>query len=145
MAARKDTRRGKGKDATGRKSISVKKRKDGTLDTTVGISPQTNKGEFQLIGGSKSDDFNQTIALQTMRSSWLPKGEAHQDSERVIQASLASLYGDEPKSELEGMLLAQMWAVHSASMECHRRAMIPDQYPQSRVENLRAADRASRS
>ena len=147
MTERKGTRRGKekGKAPIKGKSINVKKRKDGTPETTVGISLEKNKGEFQLIGGSKSDDFNQTMAMQALRSSWLQKGETDPDSERVIQASLAALYCNEPKSELEGMLFAQMWAVHSASMEAYRRAMIPNQTHEGRVENLRSADRASRT
>ena len=114
MAQRKDTRRGKekGMDPIGGKSINVKKRKDGTSETAVGISPEKNKGEFRLIGGSKSDDFNQTMAMQSLRSSWLPKGETDPDSERVIHASLAALYCNEPKSELEGMLFAQIGRAH---------------------------------
>lgn len=145
MTERKGTRRGKGKGPIKGKSISAKKRKDGASETAVGISLEKNKGEFQLLGGSKSDDFNQTMAMQALRSSWLQKGETHPDSERVIQASLAALYCNEPKNELEGMLFAQMWAVHSASMEAYRRAMIPNQPHEGRVENLRAADRASRT
>jgi hypothetical protein len=43
------------------------------------------------------------------------------------------------------MLAAQMLAAHNAAMECHRRAMLPEQTANGRQDNLYAANKLSRS
>src|SRR4029077_3534786 len=50
-----------------------------------------------------------------------------------------------PADELEGMLAAQIVAVHAAAMECYRRAMLPDQTFAGRESNLRHAAKLSRT
>ncbi len=42
-------------------------------------------------------------------------------------------------------MAAQLLAAHNATMECFRRAMIPDQDPQARQENLAQANKLSRT
>jgi len=49
---------------------------------------------------------------------------------------LAVMIGMKPRDELEGMLIVQLIATHSAAMECHRRAMSADQSFEARRENL---------
>jgi hypothetical protein len=56
-----------------------------------------------------------------------------------------TIQGGNPRDELEGMIAAQMIACHDASMECYRRAMISDQMPQGRQENLSQANKLSRT
>jgi hypothetical protein len=41
------------------------------------------------------------------------------------------------------MIAAQLLAAHNASMECYRRAMLPDQTPEGRRENLNQANKLS--
>jgi hypothetical protein len=44
--------------------------------------------------------------------------------------------GIKPKDEIEGMIAAQLVACHNASMECYRRAMLPDNSFDQRHGNL---------
>jgi len=55
------------------------------------------------------------------------------------------LNGIEPEDELEGMMAAQLVAAHNAAMECYRRAMIGEQNPEARRENLGHAGKLSRT
>jgi hypothetical protein len=55
------------------------------------------------------------------------------------------LNGIEPEDELEGMMAAQLIAAHNAAMECDRRAMIDQQNPEARRENLAHAGKLSRT
>jgi hypothetical protein len=58
---------------------------------------------------------------------------------------LVAMSGMEPRDVFEGMLIAQAIATHNAVMECHRRAMIPEQPFEGWRENLNQANRLSRT
>jgi hypothetical protein len=60
-------------------------------------------------------------------------------------AASAALIGAKPQDELEGMLVSQMIACHAASLECHRRAMLPEQAIEARQLNLSAASKLART
>jgi hypothetical protein len=60
-------------------------------------------------------------------------------------AVIAGLAGIGPKDEIEGMIAAQLIATHSATMECYRRAMMPEQTFEGRRENLSQASKLSRT
>jgi hypothetical protein len=62
-----------------------------------------------------------------------------------VSATLAGLVGIRPRDELEGMLAAQLLAAHNAGMECYRRAMLPEQTFQGRLEALNQASKLSRT
>ena len=47
--------------------------------------------------------------------------------------------------EIEGMIASQLLAAHNATMECYRRAMIPEQSFEGRRENLNQANKLSRT
>jgi hypothetical protein len=55
------------------------------------------------------------------------------------------LVGIGPKDKLEGMIGAQLLAVHNAAMECYQRAMIGEQTFEGRRENLSQANKLSRT
>ena len=100
--------------------------------------PRPAKPEFKQLGGSDSDHFNQLLADQTLQALWV----AHADEEqrdRQYLAATAAMIGAKPQNELEGMLIGQMIACHSAAMECHRRAMLAEQTVEGRQANLSAA------
>jgi hypothetical protein len=61
------------------------------------------------------------------------------------QAALAALRGAAPRDALEGMLAAQMVALHHAAMECLRRAHLPEQASEVRQANLTQAGKLSRT
>lgn len=96
------------------------------------------------IGGSPSDAFNTLIARQTTGALYL-NPENDEDRRIKAQAALAALVSLSPRSELEGMLGAQLIACHNAAMECFRQAADPAQQPQMRNENLAHAGRLSRA
>jgi hypothetical protein len=106
--------------------------------------PEALEPELKKIGGSQSDDLNLVMANQAINTLWL----AHSDDEfqeRQKSATLAVLVGIRPKDETEGMIAGQLLAAHKATMECYRRAMIPEQSLESRCGNLNQANKLSRT
>ena len=106
--------------------------------------PRDPKPEFKQLGGSDSDHFNQTLANQTLGALWVAHSDDQERNRQYLAAS-AALIGAKPQTELEGMLISQMIACHAASLECHRRAMLPEQTVEGRQVNLSAASRLSRT
>lgn len=79
---------------------------------------------LNVVGGSQWPEFNQALlesALVTV---------ANYDEKAVslrVAATTAALTAFKPADEIEGMIAAQCVALHHASMECFRRAVIPGQ------------------
>ena len=65
--------------------------------------------------------------------------------ERLSVSHLAFLTGVNPQDVIEGMMAAQLFASHSASMECYRQAMLPDQTLEGRTANLVQAAKLTRA
>jgi hypothetical protein len=106
--------------------------------------PAARQGRLKGIGGSDFDTFNNVVANQAIQSLWLAHAEG-EDKDRLISAGVGALIGIAPKDEIEGMLAAQMLAVHSASMECFRRGMIKDQTFVGRQQALAHGGKLSRT
>jgi hypothetical protein len=107
--------------------------------------PEKRMGELKAVRGSRSDEWNSILANETIRTLWF---FANSDAEQVKKqrhAALAALVGIAPRDEIEGMIAAQLIACHHASIECYRRAMIPDQTFEGRQENLSQANKLSRT
>jgi hypothetical protein len=85
--------------------------------------PARHTGRLKEVGGSRSDDWNNRIANETVQTLWLKNSDEKTRGEQT-KAALSGLIGIAPKDELEGMMAAQLIAAHSAAMECYRRAMI---------------------
>src|SRR5262244_2315403 len=102
------------------------------------------KGRFKLVGGSMCDDWNNIIANQTCQTLWLKHSDA-EDKRRLRHAAVDALICIAPRDEFEGMVAAQLVACHNASMECYRRAMLGEQSPEGRRENLSQANKLSRT
>ena len=117
---------------------------DAKIRTLVAKDPSHEPGTLKLIGGSASDDWNNTLANQTIQTLWV-KHSDEQTIHRQFKAATAALIGIGPRDELEGMLAAQMIASHSAAMECYRRAMLGEQSFEGRRENLNQANKLSRT
>jgi hypothetical protein len=110
----------------------------------VAYDPNALKGALQRVGGSKSDDWNDILANQTVRTLWLE----HSDKEtcdRQYSATIAALVGIGPKDEIEGMIAAQLIAAHNAAMESYRRATLGGQTLEGRRENLDQANKLART
>ena len=111
---------------------------------TVEVDPSKHNGRLKPIGGSKDDDWNSGIANATVRAQWFGHAEGD-EAQRLRSAQVSGLVGISPRDEIEGMLAAQMLACHNASMECFRRAMIPDQTFEGRNQNLNYGNKSSRT
>jgi hypothetical protein len=103
------------------------------------------KGVLKHIGGSKFDKWNATVANQATRAVWSFTNIDADTKERERTAAVEALIGIGPQDELEGMLGAQLVACHNASMECFRRAMVPQQTPGGWQESLNQASKLSRT
>ena len=117
---------------------------DNRARVIVAKDPAQEAGTLKMIGGSASDDWNNVLANQTLKTLW----SAHSNDdfqERQRNATVAALIGIGPTDELEGMMAAQLLAAHNAAMECYRRAMIPEQSFEGRRENLNQASKLSRT
>lgn len=107
-------------------------------------NPEVLEPKLKQLGGSQSDHWNNILANQTLNTLWL----AHSNDEgrdRQYAATAAALAGIGPKDEIEGMIGAQLLAAHNATMECYRRAMIPEQSFEGLRENLNQANKLSRT
>jgi hypothetical protein len=101
------------------------------------------KRTLKKIGGSRSDHWNNILALQTVEA--LSLRHSHPESrDKQFSAALEALIGIGPKDELEGMMAAQLIAAHNAAIKCYRRAMIDQQTFEGR-ENLAQANKLSRT
>ena len=107
-------------------------------------NPEDEKPRLKRVGGSQSDKWNNVIANQAVQALWV-KNSTPQETDKLLSATIAALAGIAPKDELEGMMAAQLVAAHNASMECFRRAMLPDQTFDGRRENLNQANKLSRT
>jgi hypothetical protein len=110
----------------------------------VATDPDDLKRTLKMIGGSRSDDWNDIITRQTAETLWLKNSDPETQGTQ-LSAALAGLIGIGPKDELEGMMAAQLIAAHNAAMECYRRAMISEQSFEGRRENLSQANKLSRT
>lgn len=106
-------------------------------------------GKFSRLGGSTSDDWNTLITDQAIGTVWFGNpDDTDRTPEKIGQrqnAAYAFLMRQGLKDELEGMMAAQLFAAHSAAMECYRRAMIPAQPMVARDQNLNQANKLSRT
>jgi hypothetical protein len=100
--------------------------------------------ERNSLSGSKNDTFTNIVANQTLNTLWLANSDEDAQKQQ-FDAAIGALRGINPKDEIEGLLAAQMIAVHSASMECFRRAMIKEQGFEGRDSNLKHAAKLTRS
>jgi hypothetical protein len=100
---------------------------------------------LRAFGGSKSDRFNNSLIDSMVKTGWFPTGMSDEDRARQLFVAVTGLQAFQPNDEVEAMLAAQAMAAHHASMECSRRAMLPDQ-PFEAGQGLRkAAASASRT
>jgi hypothetical protein len=106
--------------------------------------PSAQRGDLRSISGSDNDDFSNVLLNQVANALWLEPCDAD-EQKRLVQAMLAPMIGTKPRDELEGMLIAQLIATHSAAMECHRRAMLGEQTFEARREYLNQANKLSRT
>jgi hypothetical protein len=101
--------------------------------------------KLRHIGGSKNDNFNVHIANSVMATVWCTNARDAEARSALIGAVTKAVSAFAPQDEIEGMIAAQAVAFHYASMECSRRAMLPDQGFEATRECRKAAANASRT
>ena len=106
--------------------------------------PEDLNGKYKEMGGSMSDDWNNAITGQVINTLWT-KHLDDDEANKLRTAAVEALIGIKPEDEIEGMIAAQLVACHNASMECYRRAMLPDNSFDQRHGNLNSANKLSRT
>jgi hypothetical protein len=97
------------------------------------------------IAGSKSDRFNLSLINAMARTCWIASGQSDEDRKEQMFVAVTGLRAFKAADEIEGMIAAQAMAAHHASMECSRRAMVPDQPFEAAQGFRKAAANASRT
>src|SRR5258708_937691 len=100
-------------------------------------------GERKKFGGSRNEDFNDTLVDQASGSIW--QGHPSWERKRQHQGVMGAMLGIAPQDEIEGMLAGQLLAAHNAVMECHRRATVEGQPFEIRQAELNVAGKLSRT
>jgi hypothetical protein len=111
---------------------------------TISLDPEP-KGEFKILGGSRSDDWN--LRLSNLVVGALPIQQSN--SEAVIFASGAVCQATmdiAPADPIEGILIAQLMAANEAALAMYRKGWAqPPEYFQARTKYLQLADKAART
>jgi hypothetical protein len=103
----------------------VPKKQTPTLSLDEAI--RENWADCERLSGSKSPWLACNLANQVLRTPYRGNGQDADSREVQNQAALAALAGIAPRDPVEGLLAAQMVAVHEAAMDCFRRAALADQ------------------
>jgi hypothetical protein len=100
---------------------------------------------LRAFGGSRSDKFNNALIKSAVETGWFPADQSEEGRSNQMFAAVTGLRAFKPADEIEGMLAAQAMAAHHASIECSRRAMLPDQPFEAAQALRKAAANASRT
>jgi hypothetical protein len=130
------------KGSPSRRGAKTKAEPTNTLKLMIDVSAVSALKEFC---GSDNEEFNQDLLNTLLRTAWMPKGIVDPEYQQKQIAMLAALKAFKPADEVEGMLAVQALAAHHASMECSRRAMVPDQPFEAAQGFRKAAVNASRN
>lgn len=93
------------------------------------------------FSGSESKEFSTILANQAVNTVWLKSSDEDKTTQSI--GCIHAMMGFEPKDAVEGMMTAQMVALHNAVMECFRRAMVPEQTIEGRENNLRYGNKCA--
>ncbi|WP_147426108.1 hypothetical protein [Teichococcus wenyumeiae] len=78
------------------------------------------------FAGSQSPAHNNVLLNRALQTGWVlnKDGDGEKEAAEAIMVQMAAFA---PKDAVEGMIAAQAVALHNASMECFRRAMLREQ------------------
>jgi len=93
------------------------------------------------ITGSGDEDFSTQLVHQVLAA----QSPDYSNSDQRVGATLAAMSAMQPQDALEGMVGAQLIAIHHAAMECYRRAAINGQSFDGWRESLNQASKLSRT
>ena len=98
---------------------------DGKQTGIIEVHTNPTMNLYRAAGGSESAPFNNMVVSNLLPC--LPTHAGKENNGQVIAGAVAALEAFKPTDEIEGMLAAQAVAMHHASMECFRRAMLTNQ------------------
>ena len=100
-----------------------------TVAVTLGGKSDKDDGPGSLrpLGGSEYKSLNAVVSNQAIAALWLPSGLTEEGRDQRLNAALCAMMEFKPTDGIEGMMAAQAVGLHSAAMECLRRAMVPEQ------------------
>jgi hypothetical protein len=78
------------------------------LDYTL-VPDGNEPGKRKRFGGSKNDDFNDTLVDQVEGSLWIGDTQGHQRA-KLRQGAMGAMIGMGPQDEFEGVLIPQLLA-----------------------------------
>lgn len=93
------------------------------------------------ITGSDDEDFSTNLVSQVVAA----QSPDYSASDEQLGATLAAMAAMQPQDALEGMVGAQLIAIHHAAMACYRRAAIDGQSFHGWRESLNQASKLSRT
>lgn len=79
---------------------------------------EPDTSNLRIIGGYRSDRFNNTRIDSMIKTGWFPSGISHEDRSRLKFTAVKGLQAFKAADEIEGMIAAQAMAAHHASMVC---------------------------
>lgn len=130
---------------TGGHAIKVTRQAGGKVFVEVGPGDLSKMpGRALSMSGSRDDAFATYLLNQATMAAGISPTDAA-SIEREHKAAMTAAMGIAPRDELEGMIAAQLWAAHVATMDCYARAIQPDRSIDSRAMNLGAANKCTRS
>jgi hypothetical protein len=141
MVARKSQRESTGEAAT----TETAQKPKGVAYCPQPIEIDPSVPQFKHLGGSKSDEWNMLLANQVSNAGHYSANTTEEERQKQYLAQFAFLAGVNPQDVIEGMMAAQLFASHAASMECYRRAMSPNQNVEWRHMNLVQAAKLTRA
>src|SRR5271157_6227179 len=104
-----------------------------------GGDPVTLLARYSEATGSISDDFRDLLFKQL--SPLVPPG---MDQSTFLNAALAVMHGSQPGDEIEGMLSAQLFCLHSLAMQMMGRACKAE-FNDAAVMNVKMTDKLLRA
>jgi hypothetical protein len=93
------------------------------------------------VTGSDDEDLSTKLVYQVLAA----QSPDYSASDEQVGATLAAMAAMQPQDALEGMVGAQLIAIHHAAMECYRRAAIDGQSFHGWRESLNQASKLSRT
>lgn len=109
------------------------------------VPDRPDTSNLKRIAGSNRDTFNTDLITATLKCLSTSASLSEDRRTQQYEAAAVALMAFQPTDEIEGMLAAQAVAMHHMSMECARRAIIPEQ-PFEMAQGFRkAAANASRT
>lgn len=107
---------------------------------------QAKKSDFENVGGSKVDQWNQSLmnfVIRALPTSSETFSKDSQEAEKI--AAILGMADCKPADPIEAMLIGQMISANATALDLQRRAWLKDQSFECRTRYLALADKSART